>query len=107
MSDCFHYLDTPAKTQQAITKYESDVAASKVIGTAACVMGGVAFLVGLINACRGNYDWTILNGCSGAFAEMAGVINLFHARKLNYRVSQLKRRLQLQNTSPIGCFKSH
>ena len=102
MSDRFSHLDTPAKTQQAIIKYESDATASKVIGTAACVMGGVAFLVGVINACRGNYDWAILNGCSGTFAEIAGIINLNYSRKLNWRAAQLKRRLYLQKTSCIG-----
>ena len=100
------YLDTPAKTQQAITTSESNAATSNAIGTAACVMGGVAFFVGVINACRGNYDWAILNGCSGAFAEIAGIINLNYARKQNCRAARLKRRLQLQKTSCIGNFKS-
>lgn len=100
------YLDTPAKTQRAITTSESNAAASNAIGTAACVMGGVAFLVGVINACRGNYDWAILNGCSGAFAEIAGIINLNYARKQNCRAARLKRRLQLQKTSCVGNFKS-
>lgn len=101
-----NFLDTPAKTQRAIATCESNASASKAIGTAACVMGGVALLVGVINACRGNYEWTALNAFSGAFAEIVGVINLNQARKLNCRVSRLKRRLQLQQTSCIGNFKS-
>ncbi len=106
MSDHFSHLDTPAKTQQAIATCESNVAASKAIGTVACVMGGVALMVGVVNACRGNYEWIALNAFSGAFAEMAGVINLRQARKLNCRVARLKRRLRLQQTSCIGNFKS-
>lgn len=88
--------DTPAKTKEQLDNISSNAAASRLIGVAGCAMGGVALIVGVVNACRGNYDWALLNGLAGGFSAFIGAWNIKNAKDMQHRIAELEHHYRYQ-----------
>ncbi|MBQ4070604.1 MAG: hypothetical protein IJD52_04525 [Alphaproteobacteria bacterium] len=81
-----------------VKKFADSAKISKAVGIAGCAMGGIAMMVAIVNACKANYDWTILSSVAGGFSVFLGIANIRCARDTEKHLKELRAQLErLQN----------
>ena len=59
------------------------------IGIASCTIGAAAITLAIVNACRGDYDWSILTSAVGGLNTFIGITNIASARDAYKKVHEL------------------